>query len=109
MAVLWQRAERNGVQPIPHRPAPAKPHEVPLKSGDGSQLFLAPHPVLAGFRHVGEAIAVDVAENNVAGRIRPSGCRCSTPKRRCRPRETGSSRRPLPAIVIIVIKEGREA
>src|SRR5690242_574209 len=40
-------ADRDGLQPIPHRPVPANPHEVPLKSGDGSPFFLAPHPVLS--------------------------------------------------------------
>ena len=37
---------------------------MPLKSGDGSPFFLAPHPVLAfgKVRHVGEAVAVVVAE-----------------------------------------------
>ena len=57
-------AESDGLQPIPHRPVPANPHEVPLKSGDGSPFFLAPHPVLAvdKVRHVGEAVAVVVAE-----------------------------------------------
>ena len=29
-------AEGDGLQPIPHRPVPANPHEVPFKSGDGS-------------------------------------------------------------------------
>src|ERR1700740_915265 len=57
-------AERDGLQPIPHRPVPANPHEVPLKSIDGSPFFLAPHPVLAfdKGRHVSEAAAVGVAE-----------------------------------------------
>src|SRR5215475_13567105 len=57
-------AERDGLQPVPHRPVPANPHEVPLKSGDGSPFFLAPHPVLSvgKVRHVGEAVAVVVAE-----------------------------------------------
>src|SRR5689334_219198 len=57
-------AERDGLQPIPHRPVPANPHEVPLKSSDGSPFFLAPHPVLSvdKVRHVGEAVAVVVAE-----------------------------------------------
>jgi carbon-monoxide dehydrogenase large subunit len=57
-------AERDALQPIPHRPVPANPHEVPLKSGDGSPFFLAPHPVLSvgKVRHVGEAVAVVVAE-----------------------------------------------
>ena len=57
-------AERDGLQPIPHRPVPGNPHEVPLKSGDGSPFFVAPHPVLAvgKIRHVGEAVAIVVAE-----------------------------------------------
>src|SRR6516162_1656717 len=57
-------AQRDGLQPIPHRPMPANPHEVPLKSGDGLPFFVAPHPVLAvgKVRHVGEAVAVVVAE-----------------------------------------------
>jgi CO/xanthine dehydrogenase Mo-binding subunit len=57
-------AERDGLQPIPHSPVPANPHEVPLKSGDGSPFFLAPHPVLSvgKVRHVGEAVAVVVAK-----------------------------------------------
>ena len=57
-------AERDGLQPIPHRPVPANPHEVPFRSSDGSPFFLAPHPVLAGgkVRHVGEAVTVVVAE-----------------------------------------------
>src|SRR5262245_21568270 len=57
-------AERDGLQPIPQRPVPANPYEVPLKSGDGSPFFLAPHPVLSvgKVRHVGEEVAVVVAE-----------------------------------------------
>jgi hypothetical protein len=43
---------------------PANPYEVPLKSGDGLPFFVAPHPVLAvgKVHHVGEAVAVVVAE-----------------------------------------------
>ena len=50
---------------------PANPHEVPLKSGDGSLFFLAPHPVLAvgKVRHVGEAVAVVVAERRRRRRL----------------------------------------
>jgi aerobic carbon-monoxide dehydrogenase large subunit len=65
IAVLTgSEAENDGLQPIPHRPVPANPHEVPLKSRDGSHFFAAPHPVLAvgKLRHVGEAVAVVVAE-----------------------------------------------
>jgi carbon-monoxide dehydrogenase large subunit len=43
---------------------PANLREAPLKSGDGSLFFLAPHPVLSvgKVRHVGEAVALVVAE-----------------------------------------------
>ena len=57
-------AAADGLQPIPHRPVPANPHEVPLKSRDGSPFLIAPHPVLAlgKTRYVGEPVAVVVAE-----------------------------------------------
>jgi carbon-monoxide dehydrogenase large subunit len=57
-------ADRDGLQPIPHRPAPANPHEVPLKSRDGSPFFIAPHPILAvaKVRYFGEPVAVVIAE-----------------------------------------------
>jgi aerobic carbon-monoxide dehydrogenase large subunit len=57
-------ADKDGLQPIPHRPVPTNPHEVPLKSRDGSPFFIAPHPVLAvgKVRHVGEPVAVVIAE-----------------------------------------------
>jgi len=57
-------AAGDGLQPISHSPVPANPREVPFKSRDGSPFFVAPHPVLVvgKVRHVGEAIAVVVAE-----------------------------------------------
>ncbi len=57
-------AARDGLQPIPHRPVPANPHEVPLRSRDDSPLFIAPHPVLAigKIRYVGEPVVMVVAE-----------------------------------------------
>ncbi len=57
-------AAQDGLQPIPQRPVPANPHEVPLKSRDGSPFLIPPHPVLAlgKTRHVGEPVAVVVAE-----------------------------------------------
>jgi len=56
-------AAEDGLQPIPHRPVPANPHEVPLRSRDGSPFFAAPHPVLAleKTRYVGEPVAVVIA------------------------------------------------
>ena len=57
-------AAEDGLRPIPHSPVPTNPHEVPLKSRDGSDFFLAPHPVLAqdAVRYVGEPVAIVVAE-----------------------------------------------
>ncbi len=55
---------RDGLRPIPHRPVPTNPHEVPLKSRDGSPFLIAPHPVLAveKVRYVGEPVAAVIAE-----------------------------------------------
>ena len=57
-------AAADGLKPIPHSPVPANPHEVPLRSRDGSGFFIAPHPVLArdAVRYVGEPVAIVVAE-----------------------------------------------
>src|SRR4051794_22151815 len=57
-------AAEDGLRPIPHSPVPTNPHEVKLRSRDGSEFFLAPHPVLAldAVRYVGEPVAIVVAE-----------------------------------------------
>jgi aerobic carbon-monoxide dehydrogenase large subunit len=57
-------ADGDGIGAIPHSPVPANPHEVPLKSPDGSPFFIAPHPVLATdtVRYVGEPVAIVIAE-----------------------------------------------
>src|SRR5215207_9933650 len=57
-------AAADGLRPIPHSPVPTNPHEVPLKSRNGSAFFIAPHPVLAldEVRYVGEPVALVVAE-----------------------------------------------
>jgi aerobic carbon-monoxide dehydrogenase large subunit len=54
----------DGLLPIPQRPVSANPHEVPLKSRDGSPFLIAPHPALAlgKTRYVGEPIALIIAE-----------------------------------------------
>ena len=65
LAVLTGRdADRDGLQPIPHRPVPANRHGVPLKSRDGSPFFVAPHPILAvgKVRYFGEPVVVVIAE-----------------------------------------------
>ena len=64
LAVLTgSNAAEDGLQPIPQRPVPANPHEVPLKSRDGSPFLIAPHPVLAlgKTRYVGEPVVVVIA------------------------------------------------
>src|SRR6516225_3870841 len=55
---------QDGLQPIPQRPVPANPYEVPLESRDGTPFLIAPHPVLAlgKTRYVGEPVAMVVAE-----------------------------------------------
>jgi carbon-monoxide dehydrogenase large subunit len=62
--LIGSDAAANGLQAIPHRPVPANPYEVPLKSRDGSPFLVAPHPVLAldKTRYIGEPVAVVVAE-----------------------------------------------
>src|SRR5579884_3051273 len=57
-------ATADRLQPISHSPVPANPHEVPLRSSDGSPFFIAPHPVLAvdAVRYVGEPVAIVVAK-----------------------------------------------
>ena len=63
-------AAADGLRPIPHRPVPANPHEVPLRSRDGSPFFIAPHPPLPvdRARFVGEAVAMVIAETPAAAR-----------------------------------------
>jgi carbon-monoxide dehydrogenase large subunit len=71
LAVLTGRdALADGLQPIPHRPVPTNPHEVPLRSRDGSAFFIAPHPPLPAdrVRFVGEAVAMVIAETAALAR-----------------------------------------
>ncbi len=63
-------AAADGLRPIPHRPVPTNPHEVPLRSRDGSEFFVAPHAPLPAdrARFVGEAVAIVLAETPAAAR-----------------------------------------
>ena len=63
-------AAADGLQPIPHRPVPTNPHEVPLRSRDGSAFFVAPHAPLPAdrARFVGEPVAMVLAETAAAAR-----------------------------------------
>ncbi|RQP05731.1 MAG: xanthine dehydrogenase family protein molybdopterin-binding subunit [Paracoccus sp. BP8] len=54
----------DGLQPIPHNPVPSTNYDVKLRARDGSFPFIGPHyPLpLDKVRHVGEAVALVVAE-----------------------------------------------
>src|SRR5438552_3639305 len=60
----------DGLKAMSYRPVPTNPHEVPLKSPDGSPFFVAnplPLPV-DRVRFVGEPVAMVVAETALAAR-----------------------------------------
>ena len=63
-------AAADGLRPIPHRPVPTNPHEVPLRSRDGVEFFVAPHLPLPAdrARFVGEPVAMVVAETAAVAR-----------------------------------------
>ena len=63
-------AKADGLQPIPHRPVPANPHEPQLKNRDGSEHFVSPHRPLAidRVRMVGDAVAMVIAETAAGAR-----------------------------------------
>jgi carbon-monoxide dehydrogenase large subunit len=63
-------AEAAELAGIPHRPVPTNPHEVPLRSRDGSPFFVAPHPPLPvdRVRCVGEPVAMVIAETPALAR-----------------------------------------
>src|SRR3989442_5970754 len=71
IAVLTgEDAAADRIRPIPHHPVPTNPYEVPLKSRDGSEFFIAPHLPLPPdrARFVGEAVAMVIAETPAAAR-----------------------------------------
>src|SRR3989441_2630794 len=63
-------AAADRLRPLPHHPVPTNPYEVPLKSRDGSEFFIAPHLPLPPdrARFVGEAVAMVIAETPAAAR-----------------------------------------
>src|SRR5256885_8683274 len=63
-------AAADGLRAIPHHPVPTNPHEVPLKSRDGAEFFIAPHAPLPTdrARFVGEAVALGIAETPAAAK-----------------------------------------
>jgi aerobic carbon-monoxide dehydrogenase large subunit len=60
----------DGMKPIPHRPFSPHPADIPLANTDGTPMFTAPHFPLAidKVRHVGEAVAMVVAESVAAAK-----------------------------------------
>jgi aerobic carbon-monoxide dehydrogenase large subunit len=63
-------AAGDGVGLITHPAVPTNPHEVPLKSRDGSPFFIAPHAPLPTdrARFVGEPVAMVLADTPAAAR-----------------------------------------
>ena len=57
-------AAADDLAPLPHRPVPTNPNEVPLGGIAGAPVFVAPHPPLPAdrARFVGQAVAMVVAE-----------------------------------------------
>src|SRR2546427_5085089 len=69
-------AAADGLRAIPHHPVPTNPHEVPLKSRDGADFFIAPHAPLPAdtVRFVGEAVALVIAETPAAAKAGSARC-----------------------------------
>jgi carbon-monoxide dehydrogenase large subunit len=63
-------AAKDGVVSIAHPAVPTNPHEVPLRSRDGSPFFVPPHAPLPAdrARFVGEPVAMVIAETAAAAR-----------------------------------------
>jgi carbon-monoxide dehydrogenase large subunit len=70
IAVFTGADVAGGLGPIPHRPVPTNPHEVPLRSRDGSSFFVTSHSPLAAdrVRFVGAPVAMVVADTPPAAR-----------------------------------------
>ncbi|MGA2894317.1 MAG: xanthine dehydrogenase family protein molybdopterin-binding subunit [Xanthobacteraceae bacterium] len=71
LAVLTgQDARADGLNVIPHLAAPGTPPDLVLKNRDGSQVAVAPHPVLPTdrVRHVGTTVAFVIAETVAAAK-----------------------------------------
>ena len=71
LAVLTgEDAAADGLALIPHATVPSSPPDIQIANSDGSEHFVPPHEVIprARVRHVGEAVAVAVAETLDAAR-----------------------------------------
>jgi carbon-monoxide dehydrogenase large subunit len=60
----------DGLKPFPHKPFTAHPADIKMENTDGTPLYSAPQYALAidKVRHVGEAVAVVVAETVAAAK-----------------------------------------
>ena len=60
----------DGMKPIPHRPFSPSPADISLENTDGTPMFTAPHYplVIDKVRHVGEALAMVIAETLAAAK-----------------------------------------
>jgi carbon-monoxide dehydrogenase large subunit len=58
----------DGLGPIPHSPVPSNRHDLRLRGPGGGEIFVGPHLLLPAdrARHVGEAVAMVVAETAAA-------------------------------------------
>ena len=84
----------DGLGPIPHDPLPKTKYDMKL-TGPGGAVFIGPHMLLPAdkARHVGEAVAMVVAETKAqaldaaeAVEVDTRNCRsCSIPRTRCSP------------------------
>jgi aerobic carbon-monoxide dehydrogenase large subunit len=71
LAVLTgAEATKDGLMSIAHPAIPTNPHEVPLRSRDGSPFFVSPHAPLPTdrARFVGEPVAMVIADTAAAAR-----------------------------------------
>ncbi len=69
LAVLTGRdAAADGLAAIPHNTIPSSPPDIAIPNSDGAPIFAPPHEVIppARVRHVGEAVAVVLAETAAA-------------------------------------------
>src|SRR5215475_61235 len=57
----------DGLQPIPHDPLPKPKFDMKLSAPDGGTVFIGPHMLLPAdkARHVGEAVAMVIAETRM--------------------------------------------
>lgn len=61
-------ARADGLTAVPHDPIPSTQYDMKLTGPDGSPIFIGPHDILPvdKARHVGEAVAMVVAETRLA-------------------------------------------